>query len=506
MLPVAKDGYLGEYKFRTERSAVLFLLWVAVRKLWPEADLISRFAVNGGLYADLNLAGGMDADKLKTLREKMQELVCLDLPIGQRILRKKDAIKLFKSTRQIARANLLASLHIDEITVYECMGVYDFTTLEMPASTGLMRNFEINLLGNGILLRTEREAGQMPGLLAQPKLQNVLQEAKEWAGILHCEYVPDLNRLIRAGKTGELIRVSEALQEKKIAAIADRIAANIHKARIILIAGPSSSGKTSFTQRLKVQLRVNGLEPVCISLDDYYLSHDKTPRLPNGEFDFESINALDVELFNEHLLKLLEGQEVVLPHYDFVRGVVEFREQNRLKINEKQPLLIEGIHGLNDELTHAIPRAQKCKVYVSALMQLNIDAHIRIPTTEARLLRRMVRDAQFRAYDARKTLKKWPEVREGEEKNIFPYQEDADIFFNSALIYETAALQTRAVKMLKEIGEEEETYPVAQHLLAICGLFAKMKITDYANIPCNSILREFLGGSCFFDRKGDLKI
>lgn len=323
----------------------------------------------------------------------------------------------------------------------------------------------------------------------------VLEEAKEWAKILHCSYVSDLNSIIADGKVGDLIRVSEALHEKKIANIADRVAGNLKNNRLILIAGPSSSGKTSFAQRLRVQLMVMGLEPVSISIDNYFVNRLETPKLPDGTYDFESIDAVDTELFNEQLSRLLDGEKVLTPVYDFKRGVRELDYGIELQIATNQPIIIEGIHGLNEKLTSSIPRENKFKLYVSALNQLNMDKDTRISTSRVRLLRRIVRDYRTRGRSASNTIAQWPSVRAGEEKYIFPYQDDADVMFNSALIYELGALKHFAMYMLAEIEPEDQTFAKAQELLAFCRNFKS--IYDADDIPSNSLIREFIGGSCF---------
>ncbi|WP_297965070.1 uridine kinase [uncultured Anaerovibrio sp.] len=325
--------------------------------------------------------------------------------------------------------------------------------------------------------------------------KEVLEEAKEWARILHCSYVSDLNNIIENGSISELIRVSEALHEKKIANIADRIAGDLKNNRLILIAGPSSSGKTSFAQRLRVQLRVMGLEPVSLSIDNYFVNRDDTPKLPDGSFDFESIDAVDIKLFNEQLSALLAGDRVIIPTFNFKKGVREMDGANVRQIASNQPIIIEGIHGLNEKLTRSIPRDHKFKIYVSALNQLNMDENTRISTSRVRLLRRIVRDFRTRGRTADSTISLWPGVRAGEEKYIFPYQDDADVMFNSALIYEIGALRHHVMFMLAEISPEDKSYEKAQELLAFCRNFKS--IYDERDIPCNSLIREFIGGSCF---------
>ena len=290
-----------------------------------------------------------------------------------------------------------------------------------------------------------------------------------------------------------MIRIAEGLHEKKIAHISDEIYRNINNKRIILIAGPSSSGKTTFSHRLSTQLRINGLNPITISTDNYFVNREETPLDENGEYDFESLEAIDLELFNNHLVKLLRSEEVEIPTYNFEKGQREYNG-NSIKLNDKQPVLIEGIHGLNDELTKVIPQNHKYKIYVSALTQLNLDKHNRVPTTDTRLLRRIIRDNLYRGHTASETIKLWPNVRKGEEKNIFPYQENADVMFNSALIYEMGVLKKYAVELLEDIGENEDGYLEAQRLLEVLNYFQTIPEPD---IPTTSILKEFIGGSAF---------
>ncbi len=492
---------------RVYRRSVLFLAIVAMRELYGAADieLIVRASLNGGLYCDLILPGGVTDGTVTAIEVQMRAIVKENRAIRKRVVSKEEAVRLFKATRQIPKANLLNMLQEEDVVLHTCGEQYDSLYGVMLDKTGELGCFDLKRINNGVLLRMP-SGGQGLFLrppIAQPKFTQTLKESKQWAKILHCEYMPDLNRSIQLGQTGDLIRVSEALHEKKIAEIADRIAAGIKKARLIMIAGPSSSGKTSFAQRLKVQLRVNGLTPVSISLDDYFVNRKETPLTPEGAYDYESLRALNVELFNEHLVALMQGKEVALPRYDFVTGEREDGARPNFSIAPEQPIIVEGIHGLNEELTHAVPRDEKFKIYVSALTQLNIDMHNRIPTTDARFVRRLVRDYQFRASSAIKTLRQWRDVRKGEEKNIFPYQEDADAVFNSALIYELAVLKKYAVPLLSAVAPHEAGYADAQNILRFLTQFGS--IEDESDIPNNSILREFIGKSCFFTSTGDLK-
>ena len=483
------------------RRSVAFLLIMAVQELYPEAEVVAKYRANNGLYCEVNLPNRSLTEELAAaIERKMRQIAEQDLPIEKRIMGREDAVRLFKDAKQIEKANLIAGLEKETVSVYDCAGYYDYLYGAMVGRTGALKRFALDLFGAGVLLRTPdcHSNGKIPACKVQSKLSAMLAEAKQWADVSGCRYVTDLNRIIRSGHIGELIRVSEALQEKCIARIADTIASKREGLRLILIAGPSSSGKTSFAQRLRIQLKVMGLAPVSISLDDYFKNRIDTPKTPMGEYDYECLEALDVAAFNADMTALLRGEAVVLPHYNFLTGKREWVEQREpLSIRADQPIIVEGIHGLNEMLSASVPRQNKLKIYVSALIQLNIDAHNRISTTDARLLRRLVRDHQFRGADALKTLKQWPDVREGEEKYIFPFQEDADVMFNSALLYELAALHRYAVPMLKTVTPDVPEYTKARRILDFCQYF--LDIPNEEEIPNNSILREFIGKSVFFD-------
>lgn len=325
--------------------------------------------------------------------------------------------------------------------------------------------------------------------------QEALEESQEWAKILHCSYVTDLNDIIEHGDIGELIRVSEALHEKRVANIADDIASQIATRRLVLIAGPSSSGKTSFAQRLRVQLRVIGLEPVSISMDDYFVNREDTPKKPDGEYDYECPEAMDLSRFNADLQGLLAGEKVAIPKFNFKKGARDAEPSAVLQLEDNQPILIEGIHALNDLLSSKIAREHKYKIYVSALTPLYITPEVRLSTRKARLFRRMVRDFRTRGNSAADTLKRWPSVLEGEEKNIYPFQYDVNATFNSALLYELGVLKKYAMYLLAEIPPENEMYDEAQKMLEFCRFLKS--INDEKDVPNTSILREFIGGSCF---------
>jgi len=487
----------SEFGRRIYRRSALFLLIMAVQELYPEAEVVVQFAAHRGLYCALHSPFDVTESAVRELEERMREIVAENRPIIKKRLQREKVVQLFKKSEQIEKANLVMSLETEKASLYYCGEFYDYLFGPMVPATGVLDKFALDAMPGGVLLRTPEPSAPeiVPAFKAQPKFGSILMEAERWASVLHCDYVSDLNRYIRRGEVADIIHVSEALHEKKIAEIADHIASNIRELRLVLIAGPSSSGKTSFAQRLRIQLRVNGIEPVSISLDDYFRNWEDTPRTKEGAYDFENIGALDVELFNDHLVRLLNGEEVILPHYNFLTGKREAGTEH-LSIAPTSPLIIEGIHGLNEMLTASVPRDKKYKIYISALTQLNIDAHNRIPTTDARLLRRMVRDYQFRGAYALKTLRQWPNVRAGEEKNIFPFQEEADAMFNSALIYELAVLKRYAVPLLEMVPRDVPEYTKANRLLDFCRCFSD--ITEEYDIPNNSLLREFIGKSIFF--------
>ncbi|MTI69605.1 MAG: nucleoside kinase [Firmicutes bacterium] len=425
----------------------------------------------------------------------MKEIIDKDLDIKRELIKTNEADKIFKKQNMKDKLRLSKYRQKEDIHVYNLDGFYDKFYGYLAPSTGFIDKFNLKYYRPGIIIQYPREDSNfdIPDFIEQNKLAKIFKETETWGEILDVGNVGALNDKVKDGSIGDIIRVSETLHEKKLSYIADSIT-NDKNIRIILIAGPSSSGKTTFAQRLSIHLRVNGKKPISISLDDYFVNREDTPLDENGEYDFESIDAIDIEKFNEDLIKLINGDEVRLPKFDFISGKRKFRDKP-IKINKDQPIIIEGIHGLNEKLTRSIPKNNKFKVYVSALTQLNIDYHNRIPTTDTRLLRRMVRDHNYRGNDAVRTLKLWDSVRKGEESNIFPYQEEADVMFNSALVYELAVLKKYAEPLLKEIDSSSKYYAESKRLLKFLNYFKD--ISEEENIPNTSIIREFVGGSCF---------
>lgn len=480
------------------RRSVLFLLMTSLKELYPEADVIVEHSVNNGIYCKIIPEKLVTMENIKKLTLHMHEIIEKNVPIVKKVLHKKDALNLLKSHKQLAKIALIKSLKQDMVSIYFCGQYYDYLYGPMLPETKNLNLFAIDYYPPGIIVRTPEvsDPQTVPPKENQNKLASLLDEANNWASILRCDYVSNLNSYIKNHQAGDLIRISEALHEKKIAQIADIIVKNIDRLRVIFIAGPSSSGKTTFAQRLKIQLLVNGVRPVSLSMDDYFLDRDQTPRNEKGEYDFESFDAIDKDLLNEQIISLLAGNEVSIPKYNFITGQKGWSEK-KISLRSNQPIIIEGIHGLNPDLTKSLSEDKIYKIYISALTQLGIDTHNNIPTTVARLIRRIVRDYQFRGSSALKTIRQWPDVRSGEEKNIFPYQENADIMFNSALIYELAVLKKYAYPLLEKISNEVPEYSIAKQLLDFLRFFKD--IYNENDIPNNSILREFIGKSCFFN-------
>ncbi len=478
------------------QRSLTFVMVIAAKALFPQGEVTVEHSLSKGLYCELHIGRKATQFDIDLLEEEMRKIIAEKRPILLRSIPIDEGARLFNEAGQSEKVRHLKQMKREMIRVYNCGDVYGYFYGNMAPNTSYTPVFELCYYEPGFILRfPEKKApDRLPKFNVQRKLADIFLEAESWGSILQCDYVATLNEQVEAGKGADIIRIAEALHEKKIAQIADFVAQNRNEARVILVAGPSSSGKTTFAQRLNIQLRVNGVRPVPISLDDYFVNRDSTPCDENGEPDFEAIEAIDLALFNEHLRRILDGEEVETPFYNFKTGKREYRG-HKIKIERGQPLIIEGIHGLNERLTQVVPRDQKIKIYISALTQLSIDSHNRIPTTDARLIRRIVRDSEFRGHDAVMTLGMWPSVRRGEEKNIFPYQEEADIMFNSALIYELGILKKYAEPLLAEVTSDLEVYSEAKRLLNFLSYFRTIEDED---VPPNSILREFIGQSCFY--------
>jgi uridine kinase len=480
------------------RRGCSLLLLDATRRIFPDARLVVGQSLDNGYYFDWLGQPKLEAQHLVEIKKEMLRMVAADLPFDQERCGVETARQRFNELGLADRVELLSTFWHQTIQLVKLGSIVDVVHGPFPPSTGYLPYFGLSLYPPGFVLRFPHQSADEP--LDQPpqgqtKLFDIHRQTKDWNRKLGIENVGELNRACLTDVIEEAIRVSEGFHEKRIAEIADTITRNRDRSRIVLIAGPSSSGKTTFLKRLSVQLKVNGVTPVGLSIDNYYLSRERTPKDEKGEPDFESIDAIDLELFNQHLLQLLSGKEVATPRFSFGSGQRRPPEKSiTLCLRPEDVLMVEGIHGLNDRLTAQVPAKTKYKIYISALTQLCLDDTNRIHTTDGRLLRRIVRDRLYRGYNASQTLALWPSVRRGEHRNIFPFQESADDIFNTALPYEMAVLKIFAERFLVEVPRNDPTYAEVHRLMKFLDMF--VGIFPY-RVPQNSILREFIGGSTF---------
>ena len=481
----------------TYRRSLTLLMETAAWKLYPNLELLVQHSIGQGYYCEFRHKDAIcvpDRKMLSSLKEKMQDFVKADLPIIKYNMNTQDASARFREMGRMDKVRLMRYRRSSRVNVYELQGFPDYYYGYMVPSTGYLEYFDLLLYQNGFMLMFP---GKDPKVVAEfsasDKLFNTLNDSAQWGIDMGIRTVGELNDVIASGRIQDMILVQESYMEQKIGDIAETIASDRRK-KFVLIAGPSSSGKTTFSHRLSIQMTAHGLKPHPISLDDFYCNREETPLDENGEFDFECLEALDIPLFNQCMTDLLAGKEVTLPVFNFKTGHREYR-QKPLKMGPDDVLVIEGIHGLNEKLSYELPKENKYKIYISALTQLNIDDHNNLSTADGRLIRRMVRDARTRNTTARETLARWHSVRRGEEKNIFPYQEEADIMFNSALIYELSVLKLYAEPLLFSIDTTCPEYPEAKRLLKFLDYFLPV---PGENIGHNSILREFIGGSIFY--------
>lgn len=473
-----------------------FIFYVAVKNLWPDARLKIDHAISKGYYCSIEeLDHTLTEADIWQIREEMKSLVEQDLPIERKAMLTEKAVQLYEQEGLTRKAELFKAYGRLYAPIFELAGHYNFFYGHQLISTGQVTKFGLEKYYDGLLLRFPKPDNQeeLEPAVEQDKLFGIFREHKQRAAILGVNDISHLNQMTARGEAGNVIKVSEALHEKKIAEIATIITERHDKINIVLIAGPSSSGKTTFSKRLSVQLAVNGLHAIQISLDDFFVDREHTPLDEHGAFDFEALEAIDIQFFNQLLLKLLNGETVEMPKFDFQSGERIFKGDT-LTLAKDQILIIEGIHGLNPGLIPMIDPSETFKIFISALTQISIDEQTYVPTTDNRLLRRMIRDAKYRGYSASKTIQRWPSVRRGEDKYIFPYQENADIIFNSALVYELAVLKRYANILLKTVKENEAEYAEAVRLMIFVSYFNFIPETE---IPPTSVLREFLGGSSF---------
>lgn len=472
---------------------LLYIMSKAFEELYPQAEVGVEYQLSNSMFCTIKNMDITD-ELLEEVHKKMQEIVDKNIPIIKKQFTKQEAEEIYKNVDTVKGRLQLENKSKKKFSLYYCEDYFNYFYGVMPISTGYMKIFEIQKYSNGFLIRypSKKDITKVPEFIDNKKLLQALADYEKIHKVLNIETLTKLNKAIRDGKAKDIVMLDEALHEKKISRIADSIAEK-KDVKMVLIAGPSSSGKTTFAQRLGLQLQLNGLKPVTISVDNYFVEREQTPVDSDGKYDFEAIEAVDMKLLNEHIERLLNGEEVEMPTFNFTTGSKEYKG-NKIKLGKDDIIVMEGIHCLNDRLTAQIPRNKKFKVYISALTVLNIDEFNRISTTDSRLIRRIVRDYQFRGYSALHTLRMWPSVNRGEQKNIFPYQEQADVMFNTSLVYEMSVLKTMALPLLKEIDSSEPEYSEAKRLCEILQYFEEIP-KDL--IPTNSLLREFLGNGDF---------
>lgn len=479
---------------RAYTRTLFFVLCKAVQDLYPGHDVVIDIPVSNGFYVDVRLERDVTVDDVDCIRKRMQEIVDARMPIRRYMVPTEDAIALFEEKGDVEKVKLLRTSGSLYTTYYKIGEYVDFYYGTLLTNTSQLYLFGLEKYYDGMLLRIPslKNPDELGEVTRQDKMFEIFKEHHHWQDIIGIRTVGDFNAAVDAGHATDIINISEALQEKKIAQIAEQIAAR-PGVKLVLLAGPSSSGKTTSCKRLSIQLAVNGLKPLQISLDDYFVDRERTPKDENGEYDYESIYALDLQKINDQFNALFRGEEVELPKYDFQSGKSKKNGQ-RLKMNDNNVLVVEGIHALNPELTAQIPNEQIFRVYASALTTILLDNHNYIPTTDNRLLRRIIRDYKYRGVSAQETIHRWPSVRAGENKWIFPFQENADAMLNTAMLYELAVLKMQAEPLLEQVPENCDEYAEAYRLLKFLKYF---KGIPFNNLPPTSLLREFLGGSSF---------
>ena len=479
---------------RAYTRTLFFVLCKAVQDIYPATDVVIDIPVSNGFYVDIRLGRPVVDEDVNIIRRRMQEIIDARMPIRRFTVPTEEAVALFQEKGDIEKVKLLKTSGSIYTTYYKIGDYVDYYYGTLLTNTSQLYLFGLEKYYDGMLLRIPslKNPDVLGEMTRQDKMFEIFKEHHRWQSILGIRTVGDFNQAIDANHSTDIINISEALQEKKIARIAEEIASR-KGVKLVLLAGPSSSGKTTSCKRLSIQLAVNGLKPLQISLDDYFVDREKTPKDASGEYDYESIYALDLDLINEQFNALFRGEEVELPKYDFQSGKSK-KSGNKLKMNDNNVLVVEGIHALNPELTAHIPQEQIFRVYASALTTILLDNHNYIPTTDNRLLRRIIRDYKYRGVSAQETIHRWPSVRAGENKWIFPFQENADAMLNTAMLYELAVIKMQAEPLLQQVPENCEEYAEAYRLLKFLKYF---KGIPYNNLPPTSLLREFLGGSSF---------
>jgi uridine kinase len=481
---------------RIYRRSLSFLMIAAAAEVWPGCTITIQHSMPfGGYYCECDQKKQVTEEDLAMLRRKMQQLIDADLPIAQVRMPLEEALALFRAGGDLEKANLFTKRRKDYLTMYELNGVRDYFHGFMVPRTGIMHLFDLRLYNEGFIVQFPRRhaADILQPFEDEPRLAEVFQNYDDWLRIIGLPSVAALNDALENGRAQEVVLVAEAFHQQQLAAISTTIAARRDEVRIVLISGPTSAGKTTFSKRLAIQLMAQGIYPVTIGMDNYFVERHLTPVDENGEYDFETIDAVDVPLFQEHLTSLMRGETIMQPRFNFHTGMREPGQP--LRIGPEHIILIEGIHGLNPKLVSGIPNEAVYRIFISAFTQLNLDKHNRVPTTDTRLLRRIVRDAAHRGYSAADTIGRWASVRRGEKRHIFPYQNNADVFFNSALVYELSALKRLAQPLLLQVEPGTPERLEANRLLAFLQWFDSLPPEGVSTVASDSILREFIGGS-----------
>ena len=480
---------------RNNSRTLQFIFIKAVLDLYKDAIVTMEHSIGKWVFGEVHKKEPLTEEEVNDIKQEMQKLIDKNYPIKRIKVKREEAIKIFQNYGMTDKVKLLQQTGFKVVTLYELDGRYDYFYGPMWESTGVIKNFDVKFYNGGFILGypTDENLMVVNKFVEQRKLTNIFRETEKWLNILGIGEVGSLNEKISNGELIDLIMISEALHEKKIAQISDMINEK-KEIKAVFVAGPSSSGKTTFANRLAIQLKVNGLNPIPISLDNYFVNREDTPKDENGEYDFESIKSIDVKFFKDQMKELFEGKEVEIPIFNFLTGYRE-KSGSKVKMPKNGILIIEGIHGLNPILTSSLDENNIFKIYISALTQLNLDNHNRISTADVRRVRRIVRDSLSRGKNAEETLLMWPSIKKGEEKNIFVYQEEADVMFNSTLVYELCVLKKKALEELDKVNADSNVYDEVKRLKAFLGFFDEI---DKGLVPENSILREFIGGSIFY--------
>lgn len=478
-------------------TSLRYLIIMALERLYPNIKIKFNQSVSRSISCNVsNINDKVDAKFLKKLEEEMKKIIDSDYLITRKTITKEEANKIYQEKGYFDKIGVLKYREEETVNIYECDGYVNYLYGYMVPSTGCLSKFKLHLYNPGFVVQFPRAElnGEIPGFESSLSFDKMLKDAREWSHMCECDTIPLLNEYATDIKINDLVNVCETKHNNMLASLGEKIKSDIGNIRLICIAGPSSSGKTTFSNRLRLELMSRGIKPVKISMDDYYLDRDEAPRDEYGEIDLEHVNALDLDLFNEHLLSLIQGEEVEMPSFDFKIG--KRVKGEKLRVNQDTPIIIEGIHALNEEVTKLIPKYQKFKIYISPLSQINIDEHSPINATEIRLLRRVVRDSKYRKTTPAETFAMWPSVRRGEFKWIYPFQEEADFIFNSELTYELGVMKKYALPALQAIDRNDEYFITANRLVKFLKYIRDI---DDRYVPCNSLLREFIGNSCFYD-------